>query len=83
MNLDFEDKLKEVIKACGDNVDISSINDDTDLVRDFGFDSINIVQLVVEMESTFDIEVDDDDLMLEKLSLYRGLIEILKVKFRE
>jgi acyl carrier protein len=79
----FEDKLKETIVSCGESIDISTINEDTDLVRDYNFNSINIIQLVVELESVFDIEIDDENLLQEKLSPYKNLIVILKNKLNE
>jgi acyl carrier protein len=79
----FEKKLKEVIASCGNYVIFENINDDTDLVRDFNFSSIDIIQLVVELESAFDIEIDDDDLLIESLAPYKSLIEILKLKLNE
>lgn len=77
MSYEFENKLKELIVSCGDFVVLDKINKETDLVRDFGFNSINIIQLVVEMERAFDIEVDDENLLQEKLSPYNNLVEIL------
>lgn len=76
----FEEKLKEVIASCGDGVVIEKINEDSDLVRDFNFSSINIIQLVVQIESDFDIEIDDENLLPEKLSPYKRLVEMLKIK---
>lgn len=76
----FENKLKEVIASCGENINIDDLNENTDLIRDFKFTSINIVQLVVQLENVFDIEIDDDNLSQEKLSSYRSLLEILKRK---
>ncbi len=79
----FEEKLKEIIVSCSDSIDIENIKDNTDLVEYFGFDSINIMQLVVKLETEFDIEIDDDDLVLEKLSLYKGIVEIIEKKIDE
>jgi acyl carrier protein len=79
----FENKLRELIVSCGDGVELEKINEETDIVRDFGFNSINIIQLVVEMESTFDIEVDDENLLQEKLSPYKSLVEMLRAKLSE
>lgn len=83
MKYKFEEKLRNIIVSCCDSIDVKQINDDTDLVQDFEFDSINIIQLVVKLETEFDIEIDDDDLILEKLSLYKGLAEIIEKKISE
>lgn len=80
MKYKFEEKLRNIIVSCCDLIAVNQINDDTDLIQDFEFDSINIIQLVVKIETEFDIEIDDDDLILEKLSLYKGLVELIEKK---
>ena len=41
--------------------DQDSIKDDSDLVKDLGADSLNIVELVMQVEEQFDIEIPDED----------------------
>lgn len=77
MNYNFEEKLKQTIASCKQEIDIRKINIDTDLIKDFGFDSVDIVQLVVEIESAFDIEIDDEDLSPENLTSYINLTSII------
>lgn len=76
----FEKKLKEIIVSCGDLSDVETINYATNLIEDFEFGSINIMQLVVKIEAEFDIEISDEDLVIEKLALYRELVEIIEKK---
>lgn len=76
----FEERLKEVIVSCGENINLDELNENTDLIRDFSFTSINIVQLVVQLENVFDMEIDDDNLSQGKLSSYKSLLEMLKTK---
>lgn len=78
-----EEKLKKIIASCEEGVDISKIVPDTNLVEDFDFTSISIIQLVVQLESEFDIEISDDDLLIEKLSPYRSLLEIVQTQIDE
>ena len=80
MSFEFENHLKELIVSSGEDIDINDINENTDLVRDFNYNSIKIIQLVVEIERDFDIEIDDENLLLEKLSPYKGLVKILEAK---
>lgn len=80
MICEFENKLKELIISSGEDIDINDINETTDLVRDFNFNSISLIQLVVNIESAFNIEIDDENLLFEKLSPYKGLINIIKEK---
>lgn len=83
MNCEIESKLQELIVSSGEDVDFNKINEDTDLVRDFNFDSISLIQLVVNIEKTFNIEINDEDLLIEKLSQYRELVMMLEEKLSE
>ena len=74
---EIEKKLINIIKHCDDSVDTKEINNKTDLVNDLGFDSISIIQLVVELENEFDIEINDEYLLIEYLSPFKSLIEII------
>lgn len=83
MNCEIESKLQELIVSNGEDVDYKKINEDTDLVRDFNFDSINLIQLVVNIEKTFNIEINDEDLAIEKISQYKELVLMLDNKLSE
>lgn len=37
------------------------VKDDSNFVDDLGFDSLNVVELVMQIEEEFDIEIPDDD----------------------
>lgn len=78
----LEVKLKEIITLCDVSIDKESLNESTDLVRDFGFNSVNIIQLLVVLESEFNIQIDDGDIVFEKLSTYKGLLDILNAKVK-
>lgn len=80
MICEIENRLKDIIVSCVEDINFSDINENTDLVRDYNFNSINIIHLVVEIEHAFDIEIDDEDLLLEKLSPFINLIKILRKK---
>ena len=80
MSCKFENRLKELIVSSGEDININDINENTDIVKDFNYNSINIIQLVVEIERNFDIEIDDENLLLERISPYINLVEIIKNK---
>ena len=42
-------------------IDINSIKDECKLVEDLGADSLNIVELVMEIEDKYDLSVSDED----------------------
>ena len=43
------------------HIDASIINDDSKIVDDLGADSLHIVELVMQIENQFDIEIPDED----------------------
>ena len=82
MNVD--QKLRELIaKVATQDVDIDSINEDTLLTNDLGYDSVQLIELIVELENDFDIEIDDDDLEIENLTVYSKLHEMMERKTKE
>ena len=42
-------------------VDIGEVTPDASILDDLGADSLDVVELVMSLEDTFDIEVEDDD----------------------
>ena len=42
-------------------INIESVTDDTHLMNDLGADSLDTVQLVMEIEEAYDIEISDED----------------------
>lgn len=56
----MENQLKELIAAnCG--LPISAITDQAILTKDLGLDSLDTVDLVLQMEDTFHISIPDED----------------------
>jgi acyl carrier protein len=53
------------------------IKDDENLI-DLGLDSIKTIEIVVELEDGFDIEIDEDDLMLDNFSTISKIMELVK-----
>ena len=47
------EKLKGIISRVHPNIDISSINEDTRLIEDLGFDSLSIMMMSMEIEDAF------------------------------
>ena len=50
-----EQKLKKIIADCGTGIDVSEIDNGTDLLVDLKYDSISIIQMIIEIENQFDI----------------------------
>ena len=56
----FEDVKKVIAEQL--SVDEDKITMDTSLVEDLKADSLDIVEMVMELESEFDVEIPDDEL---------------------
>ena len=53
-------------------------NDNANLMDDLSLDSFLMVELIVEIETTFDIEFDMNDLNINKLKIYGNLKQFIK-----
>lgn len=76
----YKKKIQSIIFSFIDNSVEIEFNENLNLVRDLNFNSIRIIELVVKLENEFGIVIDDEDLLLEKLSPYRELENIVKSK---
>ncbi|SFL80480.1 Phosphopantetheine attachment site [Paenibacillus sp. 1_12] len=72
--LEFLDILERVLKQERDLLD--SLGPDEDLIE-YNLNSIIVVELVVELEVVFGIEIDDDDLLTENVSTLRRIKELV------
>lgn len=54
------DKVKEII-AEELGIELDEIKLDSDLTDDLGADSLDAIELIMEVESQFDVEIDDSD----------------------
>ncbi|MCI8371887.1 MAG: acyl carrier protein [Lachnospiraceae bacterium] len=77
-----ENLLKELIKECVSVIyeDIE-IQDDTDLINDLGFDSIGLMQLILEIESKFNITFNID-LKYEEISTFSNLSKYVEERIQ-
>ena len=54
------EKLKELL-AEQLSVDADSINEGTDIIKDLGADSLDIVELMMTFEEEYGVEISDED----------------------
>ena len=75
-----ETMLEEIKKVIVDalNVDEELIKPEAKLTEDLGIDSIAAVELAVELESEFDLEITDEE--LAKLTTVQDIIDIINAK---
>ena len=72
--MEFE-KLQQIIAEVL-NVDAEEITMDTTFVDDLGADSLDIFQIIMGIEETFDIEIDNDE--AEKIATVGDAVEQIK-----
>lgn len=60
--------VMEIAKVPG--VAEENITEKTSLAEDLSYDSIMMIELVIEVEDCFDIEIDDDDLLFEDFDTF-------------
>ena len=72
--MEFE-KLKEII-ADVLNVNADEITEDTTFVDDLGADSLDIFQIIMGIEETYDIEIDNEE--AEKIVTVGDAVERIK-----
>lgn len=58
------------------SVPVKEINIDMHLVNDLNADSLDSIEIVVECEKEFDIEIDDDD--LENIQTVKDIVYLVQ-----
>lgn len=80
MNEKIKKIIKNVLKLEIDQ--INSIDDDADLIM-YGLDSLNAIEIIVNLENEFDIIVEDEDLLIENLSSINLLVKMINKYLEE
>jgi acyl carrier protein len=74
------DKIKEIISdQLG--IDAEEITMDSSFVDDLGADSLDIVELIMALETEFDLEIPDED--AEKISAVADVVNYIKKHIEE
>lgn len=79
--LELENKVKAIVaKNSNENIAIEHINEKIRLIEDLGYDSIQLITMIVDLETDFNIMFEDEDLEVDKLNKVNNLIDIIKEK---
>ena len=73
------DKVKEIIVE-ELNVDADKVTPEATLKEDLGADSIDAVQIVMDLEDAFNIEIDTDN--AEAISTVKNIVDYIESKFQ-
>ena len=71
--------LKKIIKPyVQDQEAFKNLSDETDFINDLKINSANLVDIVLDLEDEFDIEIDNDS--MEKMLSVKAAIDIIETK---
>ena len=69
------DKIKEILSKQFD-VDMDTITAETDIADDLGADSLDVVDVLMSLEETFDVEIPDEE--IENLITVGALVNYIE-----
>lgn len=74
--------LKKIVKPyIQDEAAFENLSEETDFINDLKINSANLVDVVLDVEDEFDIEIDND--AMEKMLTVEAAIEIINAKLSE
>ena len=72
-------KLKEIVKPYVKEANLlENINENTDFINDLNINSANLVDVVLDVEEVFDIEIDADS--MEKMRDVKSALAVIEEK---
>jgi len=72
-------KLTTIVKPYVQNEEgFKNLNENTDFINDLEINSANLVDIILDVEDEFDIEIDNDS--MEKMLSVKATIEIIQTK---
>ncbi len=73
------EKLQTIIAPyVEDKSALEGINGETNLLNDLDINSANLVDIIIDVEDAFDIEIDDDS--AEKMLTVKDAVEVVMAK---
>jgi acyl carrier protein len=75
-------ELKKVLTPYMENKEmLNNINEDTDLIRDLKINSANLVDIIIDAEHQYQIEIDNDS--AEKMTNVGNCIDVILSKLNQ
>lgn len=74
-------RLKPIIATYAQNKSMGEITEATDFMKDLQINSANLVDIVLDVETEFDIEIDNSS--MERMLTVGAAIEIIETKLKE
>lgn len=74
--------LKKIVKPyIQDEIAFKNLSEETDFINDLKINSANLVDVILDVEDEFDIEIDNDS--MEKMLSVKAAIEVISTKLNE
>jgi acyl carrier protein len=75
-------RLKVIIKPYAANIQaFESLTENTDFINDLSINSANLVDIILDIEETFDVVIDNTD--MERMLDVKTAVEIIETKLSE
>lgn len=75
-------RLKVIIKPYATNTQAyDNLTENTDFINDLNINSANLVDIILDIEETFDVVIDNSD--MERMLDVRTAVEIIETKLSE
>ena len=76
------EELKNTFETVfGQGIDISNLNEESDLRKDVGMNSISLLYMAMVLEEKYSIKFNNSD--FEKIFIVKDVIELVKCKVQE
>lgn len=76
---ELTEKLKVIIKPYAANTEAyDNLTEETDFINDLNINSANLVDIVLDIEETFDVVIDNTD--MERMLDVKTAVEIIETK---
>ena len=74
--------LKKIVKPyIQDEVAFENLSEETDFINDLKINSANLVDVILDVEDEFDIEIDNE--AMEKMLSVKAAMEVITTKLKE
>ncbi len=75
-------ELKKIVKPyVQDEAGFDNLTEDTDFIKDLKINSANLVDVILDVEDAFDIEIDDES--MEQMLTVKAAMAIITTKLNE
>jgi acyl carrier protein len=74
-------KLTTIVQPYVQNEEgFENLNEDTDFINDLEINSANLVDIILDVEDEFNIEIDNDS--MEKMLSVKATVEVIQAKMK-